>query len=562
MMTDEEILNNLSKHDLTEEEILYFYGQLYFTNYLNNEADDKIQEFHKQQKENRDNILTEIAKVMLSYSIIDSVMSIGDSDKFKLRQRLNTLIQNKVQEEANKEVIFTKELLKSTGSDKYNSNNYINNIGGTKSKKNISKDSKIIEDVINEKVDNKIWSDRLWDNKNELQKDLKEDIRKFLDGKISVNDIERNIKKKYDSNAYNTKRLVQDNVARVQEGINAAWREDNGVKYVMYLATLCNNTCSNCSQYDGKTYPIGREPVKLPQHPFCKCDYANVPSKDWKPKTRLDNETKERVDWQSYEEWLGKLEQNQEVKITKKDVNNDYSVYRTLVNSKEYHNKFEGLPLNKSTKENLYIESKRILEHRDGTYYEDLVVLDFRTGKEIVSNRSTNNDLRTGLSRKDYDKVVTHNGDIILLHNHPGGGRPSIADILTAFKQKNVKASIVVGHDGSVSIITNINRKVDIEKIYNEYYNKYKQLGYEGQHAKLKATDDIYNLNVFKYIEKQVVINLGEKNDNNEIRYLIHDDRPDFYPGEIVEENPKKLKELTEEEKKEFKELKKKYGIR
>ncbi len=51
-------------------------------------------------------------------------------------------------------------------------------------------------------------------------------------------------------------------------------------------------------------------------------------------------------------------------------------------------------------------------------------------------------------------------------------------------------------------MITNIKRKVNIEKIYNEYYNKYKQLGYEGQHAKLKATDDIYNLNVFKYIEK------------------------------------------------------------
>ncbi len=49
---------------------------------------------------------------------------------------------------------------------------------------------------------------------------------------------------------------------------------------------------------------------------------------------------------------------------------------------------------------------------------------------------------------------------------------------------------------------------------------------------------------------------------NNEIKYLIHDDRPDFYPGEIVEENPKNLKELTEEEKKEFEELKKRYGIK
>lgn len=54
---------------------------------------------------------------------------------------------------------------------------------------------------------------------------------------------------------------------------------------------------------------------------------------------------------------------------------------------------------------------------------------------------------------------------------------------------------------------------------------------------------------------------MGEKN-NNEVKYLIHDDRPDFYPGGIVEENSKNLKKLTEEEKKEFEELKRKYGIK
>ena len=61
---------------------------------------------------------------MLSYPIIESSMSIGDSDKLKLQSRLNTLIQNKIQSELNSETLKTKELLKSTGKNKYDINNY------------------------------------------------------------------------------------------------------------------------------------------------------------------------------------------------------------------------------------------------------------------------------------------------------------------------------------------------------------------------------------------------------------------------------------------------------
>ena len=501
-MNKDEILRILSTYDLTEDEEEYLYMQLYFTEQLNSKGDEQIQKYHIKQKENRDSVLTEIAKVMLSYPIINTILSIGNPDKIKLQSRLNGLVNQKIQSELKYETLKTGQLLKYIGENKNNTNNYINSLGMKVNYNLLPVKQDALDKIINAKVDEKLWSDRLWDNKNQTAADLRKEIKKFLDGETSVNQIEKIIKEKYDSNGYKTKRLVVDNIARVQEGMNDVWREEHSVERVLYLATLCHNTCFNCRQYDGKEFSVYHKPVDLPQHNFCRCTYVNMPYKGWRPSERLDNETKQRVPWQDYEDWLGKLEHNQEIKITKKNVKNDYSVNRKLVNSKDYHNKFENLPLNKTAKENLYMESKKILEHRDGTHYEDLVILDSRTGKEIVSNRSANNDLRTGLTKKDYEKVINHNGDIVLLHNHPGGGRPSIADIMTAFRQENVKASIVVGHDGSVSMISNINRKVNIEKIYNEYYNKYKQLGYESQHAKLKATDDIYNLNVFKYIEK------------------------------------------------------------
>lgn len=269
-----------------------------------------------------------------------------------------------------------------------------------------------------------------------------------------------------------------------------------------------------CDEYSGKVFKINEYPIS---HPNCLC-YPTQEVID------IDKARNELIDWVNgddntkLDKWLNDygeefgIEKNQskektnllheEIKITKKQNNNEFTVDRKLVNSKEYHDKFEELPLSKQAKEKLYIESKKVLEHRDGTEFEDLIILDSKTGYEIVSNRTSNNNLKTGLTMQDYEKVISHNGDIILLHNHPGGGRLSASDIVSAYKQEKVVVSIVAGHDGSIHYIYNINRKVDIERIYSLYYNKYKQLGYGNDHARIKANDELYNLKLFDYIEE------------------------------------------------------------
>ncbi|WP_252238992.1 EndoU domain-containing protein [Clostridium sp. VAP51] len=289
---------------LTKEQKFFIDKQLEFTEELYNKSDEQLKEVYKAQLSNREDIFKEISKTMLSYNISDNKLSISIVEKKKLKEKLSKVIKDKMQNELINETNLTDELLKTTGKEKYNINNYLHDIG-----MNVSWDIKPVDDttlknVINAKVENEIWSDRLWDNKNDLQKDLQLEINDFLNGKTSVNEIESKIKKKYNSNAYNTKRLVQDNVARVQEGVNDAWREEHNIKHVLYMATLCHNTCGNCGQYDGKDYPVDQKPVLLPQHPFCRCTYVNIPNANWRPKMRLDNETKERITWQTYKEWI------------------------------------------------------------------------------------------------------------------------------------------------------------------------------------------------------------------------------------------------------------------
>lgn len=268
-MDREEILKILSSYKLSKAEIEYLYLQLYFTEELNSQADEQILEFHKEQKENRDSILTEIAKIMLSYPIVDSIMSIGSSDKLKLQSRLNTLIQNKIQTELNSETLKTKELLESTGKNKYDINNYINHIGTNDNSDIKPVEDEILDDIINDKVENKTWSDRLWDNKNDLQKDLKGEIDNFLNGKTTVNEIEEKTKKKFNSNAYETKRLVHTEVARVQENINQILAKEHGVKYQLFMATLDYKTSTRCRGLDGKVFEFDdiNKPIP-PLHPF------------------------------------------------------------------------------------------------------------------------------------------------------------------------------------------------------------------------------------------------------------------------------------------------------
>lgn len=268
-MNREEILKILSTHNLTEEEKEYLYLQLYFTEELNNKADEQILELHKEQKENRDSILNEIAKIMLSYPIVESIMSIGSSDKAKLKSQLNTLIQNKIQSEINSETLKTKELLESIGKNRYNINNYINDIGTNDNSDIKSLEDETLDDIINDKVENKTWDDRFWDNKNDLQKELKGEIDNFLNGKTTVNEIEEKIKKKYNKNAYETKRLVHTEIARVQEEINQTWAKEHGVKYQMFMATLDYKTSITCRGFDGKVFEFDdiNKPIP-PLHPF------------------------------------------------------------------------------------------------------------------------------------------------------------------------------------------------------------------------------------------------------------------------------------------------------
>lgn len=163
---------------------------------------------------------------------------------------------------------------------------------------------------------------------------------------------------------------------------------------------------------------------------------------------------------------------------------NEYSINTRVINTKSYTDKFSGVGKNPIVDNSVKNEAISILNHRDGTPFEDLSLIDSRTGNIEMSIRSP--DVEHGVMPNDAYKefIRTTDKDIIAMHNHPSSSRPSISDIMTSMgydRQSGeivhscIKKSVVVCHNGKVFIIDNIKHDkalaVALDKQFNTVYN-------------------------------------------------------------------------------------------
>jgi hypothetical protein len=195
---------------------------------------------------------------------------------------------------------------------------------------------------------------------------------------------------------------------------------------------------------------------------------------------------------------MEQLEQEQAL-ISKKRNHHVYSVNRDILNSKEYHDKFERLPVNRDVQQRLYEEAGRLLEYMDNLPFdkvdqERMIAIDATNGNFIIDNlnREGKNN-KTGFTTEEYNKIVEHNGDIILMHNHSDSDIPSGQDLLTYYEYDFVKLSLILGHDSRIYAIYYVSD--EFPSVYKDTYDQYlRQLGSETE-AKRLATSAIYKYN-------------------------------------------------------------------
>lgn len=183
--------------------------------------------------------------------------------------------------------------------------------------------------------------------------------------------------------------------------------------------------------------------------------------------------------WEIQEDFLLELNSKSEQSLVKynkdKNLTNDFQINRSLVNSKEYHDKFKDLNLPRRVQECVYREAGRLLDHVNGNPEEYLIAINARTGDTIVDNLDRNGDIYhtgfIGSELSEYDKCLD---PVILMHNHSYNGRPSGQDLLSFLHQEKVDLSLIICHDGTVHAIEYVSPK--FEEFYLNEFEKERNL--------------------------------------------------------------------------------------
>lgn len=389
-------------------------------------------------------------------------------------------------------------------------------------------DSRTIDTLIKKPwaQDGKNFSDRIWTNKDKLVNNLHTELTQSIIRGADLKQAIDNLAKTMEVSKAQAGRLIMTESAAISAAAQKDCFKDLAVERYEILATLDSHTSDICQEMDGKVFEMKDYEVGTtapPFHPNCRS--TTIPyfddefTKDEERAARDEDTGKTHyvpADMK-YEEWekqavVNSMPQDQEIKITKKMNQNAYSVDRQVVNSKEYHDKYEQLNIGKNTAEQAYVKAKDMLEFADGTQMEYTCVLDARTGNEVFYSKGVNKATanKVAITKEQYDGIISHDGEIILMHNHPSSGRPSGQDIMTVFRVPNAKGSLVAGHDGVVYYISDVNRNVDIDKIYKKHYDKHvreilniadtapipEKIGKDVMNqCKIKATTDLYTEN-------------------------------------------------------------------
>ena len=287
---------------LTKDQQFYVKNCLKLANELYKNADKTLMDLLKKQDLNVEELLNEISNIMLKYNVKDDKMNLTLMEQRRILSNLDKKIDDIFNSEyKNENSTITNTLIEQI-QDKYNINNYLLSIGMDFTLEKISK--KNIEKILKHKIQGKNYSDRIWNNKNAVAKKVKHEVRKFLRGETNLNLIEKELRKRFNVNKVCSTRLARNEITRVQNAANEQFFKDNEGEYLLYSATLDLHTCNICRGYDGKVYRVDDlSRPQLPIHVNDRCTYILLPNKDYRPTQRLDNITKENINYKTYKEW-------------------------------------------------------------------------------------------------------------------------------------------------------------------------------------------------------------------------------------------------------------------
>lgn len=331
------------------------------------------------------------------------------------------------------------------------------------------------------------FSARVWGGlglRATLQRDVFGSLNRIFTDMMGYKQEMKRLAKKYGTSEQNAKRLLKTEIARINADTQYSMLKDNGFTHMIFVAEP--GACDFCGPLDKVAVPI--EDVEkgvnmYPMHPNCRCSAYGHIKMDYKAGgSTLDREAPNGV-WEPKE----KSEEEYNTGIFKADLN--------YIRQSAYVEKFKNNELTAPIAEQLATVSRKIIQHRAGTPFEDYYLLDVNTGKIIaISNkaRKTKGVVYNEQVRNAFKSSLEKG--LVSIHNHPSGYPPSLSDLASLqqrSKHNSVKYGITAGHDGSVFWYSRPNKRIprSAQEQYVNQIEKFKKLGYNESVAQEKTLE-------------------------------------------------------------------------
>lgn len=134
-------------------------------------------------------------------------------------------------------------------------------------------DPQRLENVLRVPWSGKNYSQRIWNNNEDLAKAIQKVTVDAMHRGASVQDLSRMVAQKMSVGYNDAERLVRTELNYVENQASLDSIKDAGFEYYTFLATLDNRTSAQCREHDGLVFPVGeaRPGTNMPPlHPRCR----------------------------------------------------------------------------------------------------------------------------------------------------------------------------------------------------------------------------------------------------------------------------------------------------
>lgn len=153
----------------------------------------------------------------------------------------------------------------------------------------ISYTKKTLQEIIDKRMYNAVWSDNLWTNHSALRREVETILERGILAGTGPREMARELRKKIDSSIYNSERLMRTESGFVQiDSQRESYKQTGFDEYIVIAQPT--GACNICLSFDGKVYKV--EDMEQGEnapifHPNCRCSTASYMDREkWEQEMR------------------------------------------------------------------------------------------------------------------------------------------------------------------------------------------------------------------------------------------------------------------------------------